>query len=588
MKKFIDILDKQKYYYVLAALLFMLVIFFRTAEPKIVQVVIDNVIAFYAPSHVLSVPATDAFSRFVNGLLPDFRTHSFLSVLIALGGVYIAFAIARCIMLFSAGILISNVTETVLKRLRDRLFRHIQNLPMHFFSTVSKGELIQRATGDVETIRFFLEEHFVEIMRLLSLVIFTFLMMGSINWTYAWINIATLPFAFLLGKLYYSKSAKVWAKHEHEADKLNGIIQENISNIRLVQAFSRSEYEINRFRDQSLRKQKEGLRMASLNTWFSVILDILVYVQIIGSIFTGVAMVLNGTITVGQLIAMYWLFTLLSWPMKQVNRVLAQMGMANVAVQRIHEILDAASEHQHYSSQESVLKGKIEFRNVSFRYHKNSAEWVLNDVSFIIRPGERIAITGPTGAGKSTLINLLLRFYEQEKGSILLDDTDIREIPRKVLRSQIGVAFQRPFLFSASVRDNICYAFPNASDAELAGVLSLAEVDEMLDNLPSGIDSFTGEKGSSLSGGQRQRVALARTLISNPAIFVLDDITSALDASTESRLFNRLDGHINGHTTLIVAHRPISIKRADRVLFLQHGQTSEFRNYSELINCIGG
>ena len=199
-----------------------------------------------------------------------------------------------------------------------------------------------------------------------------------------------------------------------------------------------------------------------------------------------------------------------------------------------------------------------------------------------------VGLLGLPNAGKSTLINLLLRFYEPDEGTILLDDTDIRDIPRKTLRSQIGVAFQRPFLFSASVRDNICYAFPNATDTDVTGVLSLAEINEMLGNLPSGIDSFTGEKGSSLSGGQRQRVALARTLITNPAILVLDDITSALDATTESRLFQRLDNHLSGHTTIIIAHRPVSIKRADKVIFLQHGEVSLFDNYRQFVARISG
>ncbi|MDP4271789.1 MAG: ABC transporter ATP-binding protein [Bacteroidota bacterium] len=588
MKKYIEILGKQRYYYGVAALLFMLVIFFRTAEPKIVQIVIDNVIAFYAPSHVQSVPATDGFSIFINSLLPDFHTHGFMTVLLAVGGIYIVFALARCLLLFTAGILISNVTETVLKKLRDRMFKHIQNLPMLFFGSISKGEIIQRATGDVETIRYFLEEHFVEIMRLLALFIFTFLMMGTINWVYAWINIATVPIAIILGIIYYRQSARVWAIHEQEADKLNSIVQENISNMRLVQSFAKSDYEINRFREQSLRKKTQGLRMSVLNTKFSVWIDVVVYTQTIGSIFTGIVMVLQGNITVGELIAMYWLFSLLSWPMRQVNRVLAQMGMANVAVGRIYEILEATSEHKNEISSKTLLKGKIEFRNVSFRYRKTGKQWVLRNVSFVIQPGEKVAITGPTGAGKSTLINLLLRFYEPDEGTILLDDTDIRDIPRKTLRSQIGVAFQRPFLFSASVKDNICYAFPNATDTDVTGVLSLAEINEMLGNLPSGIDSFTGEKGSSLSGGQRQRVALARTLITNPAILVLDDITSALDATTESRLFQRLDNHLSGHTTIIIAHRPVSIKRADKVIFLQHGEVSLFDNYRQFVARISG
>lgn len=569
--KYKKIIGKHAPVYLLGALTFVVVIFFRTVEPKVVQIAIDRVIAHYADGGK-PINYHDSFTNFICRFLPDFQTHTILQVLIGLGGIFLFFAFMRCGLLYVASRLNANGTEGILKDLRDWLFRHIQNLPMDFFSGITKGELIQRSTGDVETLRYFFEEHFVEMVRLTGFVVFTIVMMGTISWTYALLNVLMFPPAIYFGWLYYRDSSQAWGRHEAEADKLNGIIQENLSNIRLIQSFSKHEYEVQRFYEQSKRTQREGINMSLLNTRFGVVIDLIIYLQIIFSIFVGIYFVLQGKITIGELTAMYWLFFALSWPMKQINRVLAFIGMSKVAVNRIFEVLDAGSEHKDEEPSELVLKGKIEFKNVSFKYKKSSSQWALRNVSFTILPGENVAVTGTTGAGKSTLINLLLRFYEPDEGVILLDDIDIRQISRKTIRRQIGVAFQHPFLFSTSLKENIRYGFPEASDADITHISDIAEVSNILDDLPNGIDSSAGEKGNSLSGGQRQRVALARTLMGKPGILVLDDITSALDATTEQRLFNQLNEHMNGRTVIMIAHRPVSIQRASKVLVLNKGE----------------
>ena len=553
----------------------MFVMSFRTIEPKIVQIDIDQIIGHYSKNQEAyldhHIQKHDALTDFFIWLLPDFKTSTIVEVLLVLGAIFIFFGFLRSLFLYLGGMLNAKATESVMKELRDRLFRHIQNLPMSFLSGTTKGELIQRSTGDVETIRYFLQEYFGELIRIIASFVFTILMMGTISWTYALINVIMVPFAVFFGWLYYRNSSRVWQAHEFEADKLNGIIQENLSNMRLIQSFSRQGYEKERFKDQNDLTKNEGIRMSVINSTFGLLIEAIIYLQLMITLFFGFYYVMQGNISIGELSAMYWLFLQLSWPMRQINRILAQFGMAKVAVGRIFEILDAGSEHKNESSSEFTLKGKIEFRHVSFRY-KSKQPWVLKDISFIIYPGEKVALTGPTGAGKSTLIYLLLRFYEPNEGAILFDDVDIRRIPRRNLRRQIGVAFQRPFLFSFSLRENISYGFPQATDEDISQISRIAEVDDILDSTLNGIHSIAGERGLSLSGGQRQRIALARTLITNPKILVLDDITSALDTATEQRLFSKLNQHISGQTVIIIAHRPVSIKRATKILILNDGK----------------
>jgi ATP-binding cassette, subfamily B, bacterial len=574
LKHYIQILGKHWFQYLLSAVIFMFVMFFRTVEPKIVQIDIDRVIGYYSKSreaHLSNhIQKHDAFTDFLCGLLPNFNTSTIVEVLLVLASLFVFFGFMRSFLLYLGGMLNAKATEDVMKDLRDWLFRHIQNLPMSFLSGTSKGELIQRSTGDVETLRYFLQEHFGELIRIIASFVFTILMMGTINWTYALINLIMVPFAIYFGWLYYRNSSKVWHYHEYEADKLNVIIQENLSNMRLIQSFSRQGYEKERFKAQNNLTKNEGIRMSLINSTFGFLIESIIYSQLFITLFAGFYFVMRGTVSIGELSAMYWLFLQLSWPMRQINRVLAQFGMAKVAVGRIFEILDASSEHKNEASSKLTLKGKIEFRDVSFRY-KNKQQWVLKNVSFTIYPGEKVALTGPTGSGKSTLIYLLLRFYEPDEGVILFDDIDIRRIPLMNIRHQIGVAFQRPFLFSFSLKENISYGYPEATDEDISQISRIAEVDDILDSTLNGINSIAGERGSSLSGGQRQRIALARTLIANPKILVLDDITSALDTATEQRLFTQLNKHISEQTVILIAHRPVSIKRATKILILNQG-----------------
>ncbi|TVM01563.1 MAG: ABC transporter ATP-binding protein, partial [Candidatus Brocadia sp. WS118] len=292
-------------------------------------------------------------------------------------------------------------------------------------------------------------------------------------------------------------------------------------------------------------------------------------------------------ITVGELLSFFSYITMVSWPMRQVGRVLSQMGMALVAIERIDEILQAEPERQDGNPITQRLKGEIEFRDVHFSYNGETSEKVLEGISFKIKPGEKVAFIGPTGSGKSTIISLLVNLYEPDRGEILIDGQDIRTLSRRSLRKKIGVVLQTPFLFSTTVQENIIYANPLAEENQILDSVKIAKVDEIEEVLPNGFHTLVGEKGVTLSGGQKQRVALARTLLSQPDILVLDDVTSAVDTHTEHSILQALEAPMSDKTTLIISHRITSIQKADRILVLSNGRIVQEGDHDRLVGMEG-
>ncbi len=462
-------------------------------------------------------------------------------------------------------------TENAIKRLRDRLFAHIQKLPMRYFTTVSRGELIQRSTGDIDTIKGFIHGHVVDIIRVIAIFTFAFMRIYIANPAMAIISIIMSPLMLLSSYFFFKQERKVWEEHEAEADKLNAIVQENLNGIRTVKAFANEEYEMEKFDRQNKQKLKVGLKHSLLHTFFWPLSDLLMYIQIIISVITGGYFAITQQITIGELLAFYTYFMMIAWPMRQIGRTLSKLGMTMVAIERIYEILNAEKEPQHGSKRIERLIGDIEFRNVSFKYDKDAADFVLNNISFKLKPGEKVAIVGPTGAGKSTIINLLVGLYEPDEGDIFIDGEDIRQFSKKDLRQQIGFVLQTPFLFSTTVKDNITYASPGAEAQVVEDSAKMAQVHTIEEVLADGYDTMVGEKGVTLSGGQKQRVALARTLVAMPDVLILDDVTSAVDTETEHAIFEALAEPMGRKTTIIISHRITSIQQADRILVLENG-----------------
>ena len=602
MKKFyllFGVLDKWKPWYLTAGLLLAFSSIVRMLEPKIVQIAIDGVVKFYDTT--LTNHQGDFIVQFFYQLLPDIEANNLSWILFCIGLLLIAIVVLKATTWFIANVIVADSTEKAIKNFRDKLFAHIQQLSLSQMSKIPTGEMIQRCTGDIGTIQKFIGTQISELIRLAAIAIGAFGMMWMVHPTYALISVSLFLPIILTSYFFFKKEQSVWEEHENEQDKLTAIIQENLSGIRVVQAFAEEKNETSRFNAQNKAKRTIGVRHVDLHMLFWPFSDWLVNIQIALALMAGGYYSLLGEITVGEYASFFTYAIMVTWPMRNLGRIVSQLGMAGVAMERITQILNAETEQYGTSDQQlSEQLGTITFKNVWFAYpsaeKKNKGKWALENVSFHIDTGEKLAIMGSTGAGKSTIIALLLRFYEPDDGEILLNGKPLQDYDKAFLRKQFGVVLQKPFLFSTSIQANIAYARNNVegemqlarqsavSAEEFEQAAKDACVSDFIGKMSDGYDTLVGEKGVTLSGGQKQRVALARTLLSNPSILVLDDATSAVDTETEFRMQQALNRRMKNKTTLIIAHRLTSVQHADKILVLENGKVLEFGTHQQLLD----
>lgn len=583
-KKLFEILGKWKYQYISASILLIISVGFRLLEPKVLQIAVDKIISFFVTRGTSVVAINDSASRFLYRFLPELKIENAGIILVTLGIIFLVIALFRGITMLSSSAIAASSTEKAIKKLRDRLFSHLQFLPMEYYGKTPTGELIQRCTGDVETVRKFATMQVTETIRLSAIFIGAFIMMYTVNVTYALIAICLFPVVISSAYFFFKKEGEIWTKHEAEQDKLTALVQENLSGIRVVKAFAKEKYEIDKFTKQNEQKRIWGMRLLKLHSIYWPSSDVMVYLQLAISIFAGGYFVLNNKITVGEYTAFFTYAAYVTWPMRRLAQLVSEMGMTRVAIDRIYSILDYKQEnYEGFSNEGNELEGEIEFDNVHFKYEEDELP-VLNGVSFKIKAGEKVALLGPTGAGKSTIISLLMRFYEPDKGVIRVDGRDISEFSRPFLRSKIGVVLQRPFLFSTTIKENIAYSKPHTSIDEVVQSAKVANVDHIISEVfPDSYDTIVGEKGVTLSGGQKQRVTLARTILKNPDILVLDDSTSSVDTETEFEIQRALKGITKDKTTIVIAHRVTSVQECSRIIVLEKGRVIEQGTHEELI-----
>ena len=585
LKRLFEILGKWKYNYLFAGILLVITIAFRSMEPKVLQIAVDKVVVFFASSGTKLVEPGDAVTKFLYMFLPELKMGSLQVVLLALGIMYITISLIRGSVSLLSGKINAGATENAMKQLRDKLFMHLQKLPMAYHSKTTTGELIQRCTGDVETVHKFSNMQVVEALRMLAIFCFAFAMMAMISLKFALIAVCTIPILLIASYFFFKKEGQIWTRHEHEQDKLTAMVQENLSGIRVVKAFAKEKYEIEKFRKQNVEKRRWGIRLMKQHSMFWPLSDIISHLQIAISVFTGGWFVLHNMISLGELVALYSYSITVTWPLRRFAQLVSEMGMTSVALDRIYEILDTPAEDYSENKDEGrELNGEIEFDNVYFSYSDSEREHVLSGVSFKISQGEKIALLGPTGSGKSTIISLLMRFYEPQSGVIRIDGRDIREYSKSYLRKKIGVVLQRPFLFSTTIKENIAYASPEIGIEDVVESAKAANIHRIIEEIfPKSYDTVIGEKGVTLSGGQKQRVTLARTLLKDPDILVLDDSTSSVDSETEFEIQKALRPIVKNKTTFVIAHRITSLQDSDRIIVLEKGKVIEMGTHSELI-----
>lgn len=496
---------------------------------------------------------------------------------------FIGLAVFQGVFTFMGGRWAAKTSENVIRRLRDYLYDHIQRLSFAYHDKMPTGDLIQRSTSDVETMRRFFGEESMGLGRILFLFIVNFAALLTLNVRLALISVVVVPLIVLMSVFFFRKIGERYEIFQEEEAKLSTTLQENLSGVRVVRAFARQEFEKDKFEVTNKGRYISGRRLLFLHALYWPSTDIIVQVQLIVGYAVGALMAMNGTITIGTFLAYMGMLTWIMWPIRNIGRLIVQMSMALVSFDRVSDIIreDREPLDQGTYRPDGNLRGEIVFDNVRFAYAEDLP--VLNGISFHLKAGQSVALIGSTGSGKTSLVNLLPRFYEYQ-GSITIDGVELRDYPRRYLREQIGLVQQEPFLFSRTLRENITYGVRReVSDEEVYRAAAAAAVHDVIMTFPEGYRTLVGEKGVTLSGGQKQRTTLARTLLKDPAILILDDATSSVDSETEGVIRDALTELIPGRTTFIIAHRIQSVMEADMILVLDKGAIVQSGTHDELL-----
>lgn len=485
---------------------------------------------------------------------------------------------------YLSGRMAAYTAENVAKRLRNHLFNHIQRLPFSYHDKTQTGELIQRSTSDVDALRRFYAEQAIGIGRIFMLFTINFIALTRLNLQLALISIVVVPLVVATSIFFFRRVTKAYERYQEQEATLSTTLQENLTGVRVVKAFDRQEYEIGKFDKDNWEKFVRGKRLLIMHSLFWPISDIICGFQILLGNLLAALMVINGSITIGTYLAYAGLVIWLIWPMRNLGRLIVQTSTGLVSYGRVMDVIKVEEEPLTEGTFVPLndVKGDLVFANVSFEYDHGAA--VLENISFQCSPGQIVALLGPTGSGKTTLVNLLPRFYDYTSGAVFLDGVELNTYPRKFLRSQIGIVEQEPFLFSRSIRENITYGVGReTSQEEIETAARAAAIHDVILTFPHGYDTLVGEKGVTLSGGQKQRVAIARTLLKNPRILILDDSTSAVDTETEAEIRQALENLMKNRTTFIIAHRIQSIMSADLIITLDKGQIVQQGAHTQLL-----
>lgn len=491
---------------------------------------------------------------------------------------------------FLSGRLAAYTAEGITRRLRDFLFDHIQRLSFSYHSATPTGDLIERVTSDVDALRRFFSEQAIGVGRIILLFFINWTAILYINVELGLLSVVVIPPILWISLWFFKKVTKAYEDYQAQEAVLSTTLQENLTGVRVVKAFARQDYEKEKFDKDNWLKYIKGKFLLLMHSLFWPLSDIVLGAQMLFGFIYAAFMAIDGRISVGDYVAYVGLVVWLIFPIRNLGRVIVQTSTGMVSYQRLMDITKQAREDLDGGAVQPTgpVRGEIEFHNVSFMYSDGTHD-VIKDISFHIKPGQSIALLGSTGSGKTSLVNLLPRFHDYTGGQILLDGVELRDYPRKYLREQIGIVQQEPFLFSRSIRENVLYGVGRrVTQEEIEAAAKAAAVHDVIASFPDGYNTIVGEKGVTLSGGQKQRVTIARTILKNPKILILDDSTSAVDTETEASIRKALDDLMEHRTTFIIAHRIQSVMRADLILVLDKGQVIQKGSHEELLAQFGG
>lgn len=485
----------------------------------------------------------------------------------------VVFAIFRGVFSFLQAYWSERNSQSVAFELRNDLFAKLQTLSFSYHDQNQTGQLMIRATDDVEKVRLFIGQGLVQLVGALLLIVGVLVLLFSSNVPLALTTLPILPISLVLFMGFGISSQPMFRKVQEALDKLNITLQENLAGIKVIKAFTREAEEQAKFHTAATTVMQ---RQISLSRLFTFLFPVIFLVASLGQaaiLYVGGRLIIQEQLTLGQWqeFSLYVIYLFL--PLAQFGIIITQMGQASASASRIFDILDAKSDVTDKPNAIALpaVQGNVTFENVTFRYF-SSGEPVLSDINITAKPGETIALLGSTGSGKTTIINLLPRFYDPSEGTVRIDGHDLRDVTLDSLRSQIGIVLQETTLFSGSIRDNIAFGRPDASLEEVTAAAKAAAAHDFIMTFPDGYDTKVGERGSTLSGGQKQRVAIARALLLNPRILILDDSTSSVDLVTEGLIQNALDTLMKGRTSFVIAQRISTVLNADQILVLDKGK----------------
>lgn len=539
---------------------------------------------YFALSAVLLSSLMAMVSPYLSGRLVDeVIINNNMNLLFPILGVMIAVTVVKAIIRYTYQMTFEFVSQNVIFELRQNMYSKLQELDLDYYNKTRTGDIMARMTGDMDAVRHFVAWVIYNICENVTVFVFAIVSMFIINVKFTLLMFALTPLVAFCAFKFAKQANPIFFGIREQFSKLNTVVQENISGNRVVKAFAKEDYEISKFEERNQAYMDANMELASVAQKYLSTLNGLSNIFTIVMILAGGIFVINDKLTMGELVMFNGLIWAINNPMNMVGWLIndAQRFIAAARKMKILVNEETKIKNPVDGIKPDKLKGEIEFKNVSFEY---DYEPILKNINFKVKAGQRVAIFGQTGAGKSTIINLIERFYDATSGEILIDGIDIRKYDLQALRKNISISMQDVFLFSNTIEENISYGVSEADSNQVAWAAEMADANNFIQKLSDSYETVVGERGVGLSGGQKQRITLARSIIKDPSILILDDTTSALDVETEAMIQNNLNTIYKGKTSFIIAHRISSIKDCDLILVLEDGSIIESGTHKELLD----
>lgn len=557
-------------FFVISVLSSFILSVLQMITPRIVSVTVDSIIGDRPPEYAKIVDMLGDTDYLKENIW-------IIAILSAIVG------IAVTVFRYLSGYFNSKGAESLIKNIRDLLFKKVLHLPLSWHMKNRTGDIIQRCTTDTETIRSFIADQLTRLLNILILIGVSLFCVFSIHKRLALLTLLTIPIVVSYSYVFYKKSSKLFTECDESEGVLSSIAQENLTGSRVVKAFGREVYEKAKFEAQNEDYTSKWIHLCRLLSVYWGTTDFVAGAQIMLVLVIGTAACLNQSLTPGNLISFISYNTMLIWPVRQLGRMISDMSKAGVAVDRIRYIMNSESE-QDTGKRLAFEPGDIEFKNVSFAYENTE---VLKDISFKVKKGEILGIIGATGSGKTTIMLLLTRLCRPQNGKITINGIDIEDIDLGELRKNIGTVMQEPFLFSGTLAENIAITSKEQDMDKIRTAAAISCLEKTIDNFKEGYSTVVGERGITLSGGQKQRTAIARVLMLNSPVIVLDDSLSAVDTETDAKIRSNLSKNFNNATVFLISHRLTSLMKADKIIVLSNGKIIEKGSPDELLKSDG-